>query len=145
MHKKMLEEIKSRKSEKDLKCVADLLAMMLDKAKEEHPEFYEHIEGELYELLYGKVLNEHMAEKIIMKMEPYRMHWSKDEVAHVLESKGIHLPHIDAWVVMNMAYNDYHQIFKEDLDMYVAFTKAFIEDIDAKPGKVYTYFTEIPR
>lgn len=144
MHKKMLEEIKLRKSEKDLKCIADLLAMMLDKAKEEHPEFYEHIEDQLYELLYGKVLNCDRAEKIIMNMRPYRMHWSKEEVEHVLEEHGITLPIIDAWLVMNMAYNDYHKLFGDDLEMYLEYTKEFIEDEDAKPGKVYTYFTQIP-
>ena len=145
MHKKMLEEIKHRKSDKDLREVSDLLAMALDKAKEEHPEFYEYIESRLYELIYGKVLNCEMAEKIISKMKPYGMHWTKADVEHVLDAHSIHLSLVDAWVVMNMAYNDFHKLFGDDVEMYLKYTREFIEDEDAKPGKVYTYFTQIPQ
>lgn len=145
MHKHMLEEIKKRKSEKDIECLSDLLGMMLDVAKEENPEFYEHIECKLYETLYGKVLTHEKAEKIIVHMKPYGMHWSEDQIRQVLKEKNIDLPIVDAWIVMNMAYNDYHGLFDENLEMYVKFTKMFIRDADAKESKVYTYFTEIPQ
>ena len=144
MHKHLLTQIKDRKTNEDVDCLSDLLGMMLDKAKEEHPEFYEHIESKLYEMLYGKNLTFEKAEKAIMKMKPYRMHWSKEEVENVLSDHNLDLPVIDAWVVMNMAYNDFHEMFKEDLEMYLEYTKLFIKDEDAKPGKVYTYITEIP-
>ena len=144
MHKHLLTQIKNRKMNEDIDCLSDLLGMMLDEAKEEHPEFYEHIEDKLYEMIYGKNLTFEKAEKAIMKMKPYRMHWSKEEVASVLKERNLDLPLIDAWVVKNMAYNDFHEMFKEDLDMYLEYTKLFIKDIDAKPGKVYTYITEIP-
>jgi hypothetical protein len=51
---------------------------------------------------------------------------------------------IDFYVVMNSAYNDYHEMFDEDLEQYVKYTKLFIEDKDAKKGKVFTYFMYIP-
>ena len=48
-------------------------------------------------------------------------------------------------VVMNMAYSDYSEVFGDNLDMYAKFSKAFIKDEDAKEGKVFTYFNEIPK
>ena len=39
----------------------------------------------------------------------------------------------------------YHELFDEDLGMYVKYTKDFIKDEDAKEGKVFTYFTVIPK
>ena len=46
---------------------------------------------------------------------------------------------------MNSAYNDYRDLFDDNLDMYVHFTKKFINDEDAKEGKVFTYFMKIPK
>ena len=46
---------------------------------------------------------------------------------------------------MNMAYNNYHDMFEEDLDKYVEYSKLFIHDEDAAEGKVYTYFMKIPK
>lgn len=46
---------------------------------------------------------------------------------------------------MNMAYSDYKEIFGDNLELYVKFSKAFIKDEDAKEGKVYLYFTEISK
>ena len=46
---------------------------------------------------------------------------------------------------MNMAYSDYKDIFGDDVEIYVKFSKCFIEDEDAKEGKVYLYFKNIPK
>ena len=56
-----------------------------------------------------------------------------------------HLKSSDFYTVMNSAYNDYHDIFGDNIDMYINFTRDFIEDEDAKDGKVFIYFTTIPR
>lgn len=50
---------------------------------------------------------------------------------------------VDFWTVMNMAYNDYHAMFGEDLNSYINFTKLFITDEDSGENKVFRYFTEI--
>ena len=44
---------------------------------------------------------------------------------------------VEFYAVMNMAWNDYKDLFKDDLEMYAKFSKAFISDIDAKKDKVY--------
>lgn len=145
MHKKILEEMKKRNSKEDLMCVIDQLGMVLDTIKETHPAFYEHIETNLYESLYGKVLTEEMARKIIQKMRPYGMKWTLDETNSVLKTYNWNLPHVDFWIVMNSAYNDYRELFEDEVEAYARYAQLFIKDDDAKDGKVYTYFTNVPK
>ena len=52
---------------------------------------------------------------------------------------------IDFYVVLNSAYNDYRDVFGDSLDTYVRYTEAFINDEDAKEGKVFKYFTQIAK
>lgn len=52
---------------------------------------------------------------------------------------------IDFWVVMNSAYNDYRDIFKENIEVYAKWSYAFIKDEDADEDKVFKYFTTIPK
>ena len=126
------------------------LRKVLDKAmhylKENDCEEYEHLELCLYKAAHGKVLTEDMAKHIIQKMQPYGMHWTLEQTKGVQTQHGLSdIRPCEFWVVMNGAYNDYHDIFEEDLDMYVKYAKDFIEDEDAKEGKVFTYYTTIPR
>lgn len=51
---------------------------------------------------------------------------------------------IDFYIVMNSAYNDYKELFRDNLEMYVVYSQLFIEDEDAKKDKVFLYFTKIP-
>jgi sialic acid synthase SpsE len=100
----------------------------------------------LYKLAYGEILNEEMAEEIISKMKPYKMKWTMEETRQVQQQYGLMgIRNIDFWVVMNSAYNDYHDIFGDDVEMYARFTKDFIQDEDAKEGKVFRYFTKIAK
>jgi hypothetical protein len=46
---------------------------------------------------------------------------------------------------MNSAYNDYNDLFKDNIEYYAKFSKDFIKDEDAKEDKVYYYFSMIPR
>ena len=126
------------------------LRKVFDKAmyhmKEVDKDEYEHLEMCLYKAAYGKVLTEEMAREIIMEMRPYGMHWTMEQTKAVQAQHGLSdIKPCDFWVVMNGAYNDYHDIFEEDLDMYVKYAKDFIKDEDAKEGKVFTYFTSIPK
>lgn len=51
---------------------------------------------------------------------------------------------VDFWVVMNMAWNDYKEVFEDNVEMYAKFSEAFIKDEDAVKSKVYDYFMNIP-
>ena len=79
-------------------------------------------------------------------MKPYGMHWTLDQTESVRKSNGFStIRPVDFWIVMNMAYNDYHNLFEEDVEQYAKYSKMFILDEDSEEDKVYTYFTEIPK
>jgi hypothetical protein len=47
--------------------------------------------------------------------------------------------------VINSAYNDFRDLFGDDIEKYIKYTMNFIQDEDAKPDKVFIYYTEIPQ
>ena len=91
-------------------------------------------------MAYGYKFTDEMAEKIVIDMKPYHLHWTKEQTTGVMRNAGLNIDENDFFVVMNMAYNDYHELFGEDVDNYIRFSKMCIEDEDAKPHKVFNYF-----
>jgi hypothetical protein len=137
--------MKERASHEDVVALADVAEMLLDNIKESEPGFYKHAESVLYEAYYGKKLTHELAEKKIHCMKPYGMKWTEEQTTEVMKAHGISLDPIEFWIVMNMAYNDYHKMFEEDVEKYAEFSKLFIDDDDAIEGKVYEYFMKIPK
>ena len=124
---KILSSEDSSKKEKLMECLSNIIDKYNSEDKEE-------IERKLYELAEGKVLNEERARHLIEKMKPFGKKWELADTGP-----------IDFWIVMNSAYNDYNDIFKEDVGLYARFSKDFIMDEDAVEDKVYYYFTMIPK
>nr|DAG78631.1 MAG TPA: hypothetical protein [Caudoviricetes sp.] len=144
--KKYIEKIVEKGKPEDMKTLSYMLDDVICKLKEYDEECYEDYKMELYEMAYGKVLNEEMAEDIVMCMEPYHTHWTLEQTKKIQTEKGLSsIRDIDFFVVMNSAYNDYHDMFDEDIDAYVEYTKLFINDKDARDGKVFNYFMNIPK
>lgn len=144
--KKYIEKIVEKGKPEEMKTLSYMLDDVVCKIKEYDEECYEYYKIELYEMAYGKVLNEETAEDIVMHMEPYHMHWTLEQTKQLQNEKGLNsIRDIDFFVVMNSAYNDYHEMFDEDIDSYIEYTKLFINDKDAKDGKVYNYFMHIPK
>lgn len=144
--KEYLERIIEKGDRKDMEELSDMLDKAIYKVKDCDPEWYEKKCMELYIMAYGKVLNEEMAKDIISKMEPYHMHWTLEQTIQVQVQNGLNnIRDIDFWVVMNSAYNDFHDLFEDNIDMYVKYTKNFILDKDGKEDKVFLYFTTIPK
>jgi hypothetical protein len=105
---------------------------------------YKDFEMELYKMAYGLHLNRTMAEEIINKMQHYGKRWSFEETRNLQEQRGINdMDPISFYIVINSAYNDYKNLFGEDIESYIKFTIDFINDEDAKEGKVFKYFVEI--
>lgn len=126
------------------------LSYMLEDAIEEVQKYddrkYKKYAMKLYKLAYGETLNRELADDIVHGMKPYGMKWSLEEIRNMQNDYNINdLRGIDVYVVMNSAYNDYNDLFKDDIDSYIKFTVDFIEDEDAGDGKVFKYFTTIPR
>lgn len=145
MHRGLIHKMKERASHEDICALADVAEMLLDSIKETEEGFYRHAESVLYEAYYGKKLTHERAERIIHCMRPYGMKWTEEQTTAVMKQHGLSMDTVEFWIVMNMAYNDYHEMFDEDLEKYVEFSKLFIHDEDAGEGKVYEYFTKIPK
>lgn len=147
MHKKLTQKMREKKSAEDLMCLADIVDMALDNMKEENPEFYEHLESLLYESVYGKVISEEMAQKIVEAMRP-KAKWSCEETYYVLSKNGVNIPKWSGYVLMNMHYSDMKNILgggedDESLEKYIIATKDWYFDEDSPISgeeKLYNYF-----
>lgn len=141
-----IEKIGENKKPEDMQKLGDMLAEIICEMKDIHEDLYKKYKKELYEMAYGKVLTKEKAEEIIINMKPYHLHWSLEQTKSVQQQLNMNnIRDIDFWIVMNMAYNDYHDLFEEDVEKYAEYSKMFIQDEDAKESKVYCYFMTIPK
>lgn len=125
----------------DMRTLSDMLEDTLEELQNYDKECYDKYMMELYKMAYGNTLNKQMAEEIVANMRPYGQRWSMQETQEIQERYGIdNVRVVDFFVVMNSAFNDYRNLFDDNLDMYVKFTMDFINDEDAKEGKVFKYF-----
>lgn len=144
--KDYLIKIIERGKREDMEELSEIFDKAIYKVKDCDPDWYEKKCMKLYTMAYGKVLNEEMAKDIIAKMEPYHMHWTLEQTRQVQVQNGLNnIRDVDFWVVMNSAYSDYHELFEDNLEMYVKYAKNFILDKDGKEDKVFLYFTTIPK
>lgn len=147
MHiKEYLAKIIEKGKQEDMNELSDMLNDSIHKVKECDPEWYNKKCMKLYTMANGYVLTEDMAKDIIMDMQPYHMHWSLEDTRQVQSQFDMNsIRDIDFWIVMNSAYNDFRDLFDDNIELYAKYTKSFIIDKDAKDGKVFTYFTSIPK
>lgn len=144
--KDYLIKIIERGKREDMEELSEIFDKAIYKVKDCDLDWYEKKCMKLYTMAYGNVLNEEMAKEIIEKMEPYHMHWTLEQTRQVQAQNGLNnIRDVDFWIVMNSAYNDFHDLFDENIDMYVRYAKNFIVDRDGKEDKVFLYFTTIPK
>lgn len=144
--KDYLIKIIERGKREDMEELSEIFDKAIYKVKDCDPDWYEKKCMKLYTMAYGKVLSEEMAKEIIEKMEPYHMHWTLEQTRQVQAQNGLNnIRDIDFWIVMNSAYNDFHDLFDENIDMYIKYAKNFIMDKDGKDDKVFLYYTTIPK
>ena len=141
--KSYIDKIVENGKDEDMEKLSEMLVEIIYKMKEPHYDKYKHYEMCLYQLAYGKTISDEMREEIVERIGE---HWTLAETETVRSKYGYSdiMPN-EFSVVMNMAYSDYSDVFGDNLDLYAKFSKAFIKDDDAKDGKVYLYFTEIPK
>lgn len=128
----------------DMEELSELLEDTMEIIKDYDNECYKEMEMKLYKMAYGNHLNKTMAEEIVNKMRPYGKRWSIEETRQMQEQRGIsNVSDVDFFIVINSAYNDYQNLFGDNIEDYVRFTMDFIQDEDAKQDKVFLYYTEI--
>ena len=100
----------------------------------------------LYKMAYGDHITEEMAVEIVNNMKPIGMRWNINETEQIQRDYGYDgIDPIDFFLVMNQAANDFRDVFGDNLETYIRYTKAFICDEDARKDKVTTYFLVIPK
>ena len=130
----------------EMEELSDMLQEVIERVFNYNEEKGKEYELKLYRMAWGDVLSKQMAEEIISKMQPYHMRWSLEETRNIQNDYDLdNIRDIDFWVVMNSAYNDYRDLFNDNIEMYVRYSRDFILDEDAKNNKVFKYFTTIPR
>ena len=141
-----IERISNNGNLEDMHRLSEILEDTLEVLERENPQISKKYQMELYTMAYGKTLTRQMAEEIVSNMKPYRMRWTFEDTQQLQNQYGIdNIRNVDFFIVINSAYNDYRDLFGEDIENYIKFTIDFISDEDAKDGKVFTYFTTIPR
>ena len=130
----------------EMEELSDMLQEVIEIVFNYNEEKGKEYELKLYRMAWGDVLSKQMAEEIISKMQPYHMRWSLEETRNIQNDYDLdNIRDIDFWVVMNSAYNDYRDLFNDNIEMYVKYSRDFILDEDAKNNKVFKYFTTILR
>lgn len=140
-----IEKIVDNGKIEDMQELSDMLEDTMEIIKDYDKECYKEFEMKLYKMAYGNHLNKSMAEEIVHKMRPYQERWSFEETRNLQRQRGINdIDECEFYVVINSAYNDYKDLFDEDIESYIRFTIDFIKDEDAKKDKVFLYYTTIP-
>lgn len=123
--------------------LSEILVEIIYKMKEPHHDKYEYYKTCLYKMAYGEIISDEMREEIVERIGE---HWTLEQTEQVKNDYGYNDILANEFnVVMNMAYSDYRDVFDENLDLYAKFSKAFIQDDDAKEGKVFIHFNEIAK
>ena len=139
--KKYIDKIVEEGTDEDMEKLSEIMIDLIYDLKRYDEEKAHRYKMCLYKMAYGEVLSEKMAEHIVEEMKPDGEHWTIEQTTTVKNQFGYaNIRDIDFWVVMNMAYNDYKDIFKDNTEMYARFSYAFINDPDAKKGKIFKYF-----
>ena len=140
-----IEKIVDNGKIEDMQELSNMLEDTMEIIKDYDKECYKDFEMKLYKMAYGSHLNKSMAQDIVNKMRPFGERFNYEETRKLQEQRGIN--DIDTpsfYTVLNSAYNDYKDIFSEDIEGYIRFTIDFIKDEDAKKDKVFLYYTTIP-
>lgn len=144
MHiKEYLDKIIEKGKTEDMIELSEMLDKAIHKVKECDPEWFEKKRMKLYEMAYGKTLNEEMAKEWVKSMEPAGMHWTIEETTDGMNSMEYNFNKQDFFVVANMMYNDYYNLVKEDESLALKLAKDWLDDKDAKPDKLYCYWKYI--
>lgn len=139
-----IERIIEKGDIRDMNTLSDILEELMKVVKDYDTECYKKYEMELYKMAYGNTLSKELAEKIVNKMKPYGEKWTMNETMDIQERYGLdRIKSSSFYVVLNSAYNDFNNLFGEDLDMYVRYTEDFINDEDAVEDKVFIYYTTL--
>lgn len=135
----------AEKKESDWDKVHYAIDEGMERLKKYDPSCYESVMNEIGAVAYH--ICDEKAREIVRSMRPYGEKWSQDVIRDFVRAKGITENCVSWYLVMNMAYNDYHDTaamvgMSEDAEFYYSIANNFINDIDGKKYKVAKYFLD---
>ena len=145
--KKYIEKILETNNASKEEELIHVLSKALKTLKVHDEEEYEDISCKLYEILYGEVLNDELCEYwvscMINKDGTVGEHWSVEDTNQVAKQLGIKLDTVtpyEWYATMNMVYSDYYGSVPNEISTYAKIANDFLQDEDAKKGKLYRYY-----
>lgn len=149
MHKKVkgyMDTIVAKGNTEDMRKVEHCFMKLFCKAEEHCPEEAEEVAWHLRDIAEGPSLTAEEADCWVKNMVPAHR-WTKEETDSIRNAHRINeVTDVDFYAIMNKKYSDNQAEIGdpiECLDKYVAATKEWILDTDAKPHKVYNYYKYI--
>ena len=143
---KIIERIVENGRIEDMEILSDILEDTMEEVAKYDKECFDKYLMKLYQMAYGNILNKEMAHEIVLNMKPYAERWSLEDTQKMQQDYGIdNIRPVDFYIVINSAYNDYKDLFNDEIEKYIKFTVDFIQDEDAKSDKVFLYYTTIPQ
>ena len=137
----MIKKIVNDGDRREMEELSDILVDVINTIKKYDEDCYREYKMKLYKMAYGNEITEEVAEDIVKEMRPAGERWSIGETEQMQRDYGLdNINPISFFLVMNQGFNDYRNLFGDNLDMYIRYTEAFICDEDAKPYKVLNYF-----
>lgn len=138
--KEYLNMIVENGKKEDMDCLSDILVELMYELKESNYKEYKEYKHKIIGMAYNYTINDELAEDIVKDMKPKGEYWSKNTIISVVGD----VPNIDdIYVVMNSLVNDYGNVISpEDVETYVKMANAWLNDVDAKPNKVWNYFVK---
>lgn len=125
----------------EMEELSDILVEVVDIIKKYDEDCYDEYKKKLYKMAYGNQINEEVAKEIVREMKPAGQRWSINETEQMQRDYGMdNIDPVSFYLVMNQGFNDYRDVFGDNLDTYIRYAEAFICDEDAKPNKVLNYF-----
>lgn len=138
---KYIRKIVNDGDRREMEELSDILVEVVDIIKKYDEDCYDEYKKKLYKMAYGNQINEDVAKEIVREMKPAGQRWSINETEQMQRDYGMdNIDPVSFYLVMNQGFNDYRDVFGDNLDTYIRYTEAFICDEDAKSNKVLNYF-----
>ena len=133
-------KIVAKGQKEDMDELSEMLDELICDLKEKNPKLYKRYKEELYELANGKVLTEEMAYAWVEEMKPEHEHWTIEETTKAMNNLNYNCDKLDYYVVVNMMYNDYYDIVKDDEELALKMAYHWLKDEDSLENKLYNYW-----
>lgn len=145
-HREYIDKIIDSDSIEKMHSLKDVLIDSIDFIYKTDENKYHEIEDTLFEIVDGESIKFPEAIEIVQNMKPYGIHWEFNQTEQIRQDSGFNdIRPIYFFLVMNQGYNDFHDIWGDNIDSYIDYADCFINDEDAISNKVDVYFKTIPK